>query len=129
MVIDDDRYLCQTLKDALERYGYDVSTAGDGVEAIEMARGQSYDLFFIDVKLPSINGLQTYLALKEINPEAVAIMMTGYRFETAELVKEAIASSIYTCLYKPFDLQTVVKLVERVRRGRLHGDLTKRFKE
>ncbi len=118
MLVDDDPYFCDMLKDALERKGYRVSIAGEGFKAVEMARGESYDLFFIDMKLPTINGLETYLALREVDPKAIAIMMTGYRNETSELVEEALNNSAFTCLYKPFDLRKVIELIEMIQAER-----------
>ena len=69
---------------------------------------------FIDMKLPTINGLETYLAIKEINPEAAAIMMTVYRQEMAGLVEEALKNDAYTCLYKPLEMEDVLKLVHEI---------------
>ena len=118
MVVDDDLYFSEMLKDALEEKGHEVSTAGDGLEAIEMAKKSSYDLFLIDLKLPTIDGLQTYLAIREIDPQAAAIMMTGYRQEMSKLIEEAMANSAYTCLYKPFDLGEIMELIENINKDR-----------
>ena len=77
----------------------------------------NYDLLFIDVKLSTISGLETYLAIREVNPKAVAIMMTAYREETSHLVAEAIANSPATCPYKPFALGQVLELAESIYKG------------
>jgi two-component system response regulator HydG len=77
------------------------------------------------VKLPVLNGLETYLTIKEINPRVSAIMMTGYRQEVGELVEEALRSSAYTCLFKPLDMDKVVALVAEINRQRRKGALRK----
>ncbi|MBA7650593.1 Response regulator receiver protein [subsurface metagenome] len=115
MVVDDDPGTCITLKNILSKRGSKVGTAHTGEEAITMARKKDYDIIFIDMKLPTINGLETYLAIKEINPEAVVIMMTAYRHEMAELVEEALNNNAYTCLYKPLDMEELVRLVDEIR--------------
>jgi YesN/AraC family two-component response regulator len=51
----------------------------DGLEAIERVKENSFDIIFTEVKPPTLNGLETYLAIKKINPEAVVIMITAYR--------------------------------------------------
>lgn len=117
LVVDDDLEFCQSMKDVLEDKGYEVAIAGEGCQAVKMAKQTQYDILFIDMKLPTINGLETYLAIRELNPKAVAIMMTAYREETTELVQEAIAKSAITCLYKPFNMGEVVKLIEDFQRG------------
>jgi DNA-binding NtrC family response regulator len=115
MVVDDDPGACATLKNILSKRGYKVCTTHTGEEVIAKARKKDYDIIFIGVKLPTINGLETYLAIKEINPEAVVIMMTAYRQEVAELVEEALDNNAYTCLYKPLDMEELVRLVDEIR--------------
>jgi two-component system response regulator HydG len=120
LVVDDDSGTCTTLRNILVKRSYRVGVAQSGEEAINMARQRAYDIIFIDVKLPTINGLETYLRLKEVNPEAVAVMMTGYREEVADLVDRALSHSAYTCLHKPLDMSETLRLVE---------DITARKKE
>ena len=115
MVVDDDPGIRTTLKNTLSNRSYKVCTADTGEEAIAKSRKKDYDIIFIDMKLPTINGLETYLAIREINPEAVVIMMTAYRQEVAELVEEALDSNAYTCLYKPLDMEELVRLVDEIR--------------
>ena len=114
LVVDDDPGTCITLRNMLIKRGYGVGIAHTGEEAIAMAQERTYDIVFIDVKLPTINGLETYLAIKEINPEAVAIVMTAYRQEVADLVEEALKNHAYTCLYKPLDMSEVLRLVNEI---------------
>lgn len=114
LVVDDDPGTCTTLKNILANKGYTVSTTHTGEEAIAIAKEQAHDILFIDIKLPTINGLETYLAIKERNPKAVAIMITGYRQEMDALVKQALENDAYTCLYKPLDMEQLLKLVDEV---------------
>jgi two-component system response regulator HydG len=122
LVVDDDSGTCVTLRSILVRKGYEVGTAGTGEEAISMARERDYAILIIDMRLPTINGLETYLAIKDISPEAVAVMMTAYRQEMDDLVGEALNRNAYTCLYKPLDMEELLRLVEEIReRKRRHG--------
>ena len=129
LVVDDDRDHCEVFKDVLEERGYQVSIALSGEEAIEAAQENSYDMIFIDVKLPNMNGLETYLALKELNPQAVAVMMTAFRREVKDIVAEALEKDAYTCLYKPFDVEGVIQLVDRICRGKRQGEELRRKRE
>lgn len=114
LVVDDDPGICITLRNILTRKGYQTGVAHTGEEAIAIAHTMVHDIIFIDMKLPTINGLETYLAVKEINPEAVAILITAYRQEMAELVEAALQDSAYTCLYKPLDMDEVLGLVDEI---------------
>jgi two-component system response regulator HydG len=114
MVVDDDPHNCEFFKDILEARGYQVSTALSGEEAINIAREDGHDMIFIDMKLPGINGLETYLAIREINPQAVTVMMTAYPQEVNSLLGEPLGEGVYTCLYKPFDMEEVITLVDEI---------------
>ena len=80
-----------------------------------MVQKSAYDIIFIDMKLPTINGLEAYLAIKKINPEVVAIIMTAYRQEMADLVEEALNKDAHSCLYKPLDMEEVLRLIDEIR--------------
>ena len=114
LVVDDDPGTCITLRNILAKKGHKVGTASSGEEAIVMAQQKAYDIILIDIKLPVLNGLETYLAIREINPQVVAIMMTAYRQETAGLVEEALRNHAYTCLHKPLDIEELLGLVEEI---------------
>jgi len=114
LVVDDDPGICLTFKNILMKMGHRVSTASDGREAVSVAREEPDDIIFIDMKLPTINGLETYLAIKEINPHAVVVMMTAYRYEMADLVQMALNNHAYACLYKPLDMAAVLRLIDEI---------------
>lgn len=114
LVVDDDPGTCVTLKNILTKKSHSVGTAHNGEESIAMAKERAFDVIFIDIKLPTINGLETYLQIKEVNPEAVAIIMTGYRQEMADLVEAALNNNAYACLYKPLDIEKTLRLIDEI---------------
>jgi DNA-binding NtrC family response regulator len=114
LIVDDDADICETLTQILEVQGYEVLSAASGEEAVMMTKGTSFQIAFIDVKLPKIDGLETLLRLKEINPDIIVIMMTGFRNEVKEALDKAQAASAITCLYKPFDPAIAAELVKKI---------------
>ena len=114
LVVDEQFTDREALKKILEDRGYRVATAIDGAEAIEMVKSRHYDIIFLDVRLPDMNGVETFEQVKKIDPQATVIMMTGCAEE--DLVKRAVSAGAYTCLYKPFDIEKVITLVETVAR-------------
>jgi len=114
LVVDDDPSTCATLKNIMIKKNYRVGTANSGEEAIAAANEKTFDIIFIDMKLPTLNGLETYLAIKKINPRAVAVMMTAYRQEMSTLVDEAIRNNAYSCLYKPFNMSDMLDLIAEI---------------
>jgi len=113
-IVDDDPNICKTMKSVLERKGYSTATCPTGEEAIALAKNRTRDVFFIDMKLPVLNGLETYLEIRKANPQAVVVMMTAYRQEMDELVRQAIEKGAYSCLYKPFDMDEAIKIIEEI---------------
>ncbi len=120
LVIDDDADICDSLTKVLEQQGYEVLTAGSGEEAVAIARQRACQMAFIDVRLPNIDGLETLLRLKEMNPDMLPIMMTGFRNEVKEALDKAQAASAITCLYKPFDPAEASSLVQKMARRSRH---------
>ena len=114
LIVDDDADICDTLTQILELQGFDVLSAGSGEEAVTMTKGTAFQIAFIDVKLPKIDGLETLLRLKEINPDIIVIMMTGFRNEVKEALDKAQAASAITCLYKPFDPAVAADIVKKI---------------
>lgn len=122
LVVDDEPGTYTTFKKILSKNGYKVAICNTGEEAINIVQEKTFDLIFIDMKLPTINGLETYLSIKEINPDVVTIMVTGYHQEMADLVHEAPDRQAFSVLYKPLDMPYVLRLVDEiVRRKSLAG--------
>ena len=119
LVVDGDPLSGEALKDLLENRGHQVSTALSGEEAVEMVRESSYDMIFMEMELPAMNGLETLLTLKEIDPQAVVVMMTDYHREARDSMADALEKEAHTVLYKPFDVGQVVQLVDEIRRRKL----------
>jgi DNA-binding NtrC family response regulator len=114
LIVDDNADVCQTLSKVLESSGYEVLAAGSGEEAISLAQGKTCQVAFVDVKLPKIDGLETFLRLKEINPDIITVMMTGFRNEVKDALDKAQADSAITCLYKPFDPSEAADIVKKI---------------
>jgi two-component system response regulator HydG len=110
MVVDDLKSSRLTLGGILEDEGHNVVLAENGYQAIEAAKQVPFDLIFMDIKMPGINGVQTFREVKKINPQAAVIMMTAYSVE--DLVREALEEGAYAVVYKPFDIDHVVSIIE-----------------
>ncbi len=116
LVVDDLRSSRLTLGGILEDEGHNVVLAENGYQAIEAVRQIPFDVIFMDIKMPGINGVQTFREVKKINPQVVVIMMTGYSEQ--EVVRRAISQGAYTCIYKPFDVEKIMTLVGEISQRR-----------
>ena len=113
LIVDDDRDLADAIGEALEMVGHRPTVAYSGTEAIEKYCGRSFDLTFMDVKLPDINGVETFLAIREMDSSARVIMMTGYRIE--QLLAQATESGAIKVLRKPFSMDEIISSIDEVR--------------
>lgn len=112
LIVDDDHDLADAIGEALEMVGHRTTIAYSGTEAIEKYCGRSFDLTFMDVKLPDINGVETFLAIREMDSSARVIMMTGYRIE--QLLAQATNSGAIKVLRKPFAMDEVLTSIEEL---------------
>lgn len=110
LIVDDDINMLATVGDVFQDRGYNVAMVEDGHRAIKLVSRKYFDVVLMDLKMPGINGLETYKEVKKIIPTSTVIMMTGDSKE--ELVKKAIEEGAYTVIYKPFNVKKVVKIVE-----------------
>ena len=110
LVVDDLKGMRVTLGGILEDEGHNVVLAENGYQAIEAAKQTSFGLIFMDIKMPGINGVQTFREVKKINPQAAVIMMTAYSVE--DLGREALEEGAYAVVYKPFDIENILSIIE-----------------
>jgi two-component system response regulator HydG len=111
MIVDDDQDLAESLADLLQVHGYEVDIAKDGQDAVEHARSQDFDIAFMDVRMPVMNGVDSYFAIKKMKPEARIVMMTGFK---EPILERAINAGAEGPLHKPFSVEDMLKLVETI---------------
>ena len=110
MVVDDDPDLRWTLQEILRDEGLHVITAVDGSQAIHKASENPIDLILMDVQMPGINGVDAFIEIKEILPECVVVIMTGYAVES--LIQKAISEGALTCLSKPVSIEQILEITD-----------------
>ncbi|MBR4705344.1 MAG: sigma-54-dependent Fis family transcriptional regulator [Paludibacteraceae bacterium] len=116
LIIDDERGIRNTLKEILADEGYEVETAENGKQGLEMAQAKSYDLIFSDIKMPEMDGLEMLKALKNgendengdatLNGDCPVVMITGHG--DVETAVQALKAGAYDFLLKPLDLNRIL---------------------
>ncbi|MGQ9518075.1 MAG: response regulator [Anaerolineae bacterium] len=118
LVVDDDQeigYMFQRLLGGPQT----VTIARDGYEALDMIKSEPYDLIFLDVRLPGMDGVQTLEEIKKIRPDSIVVMMSGYSVE--EEIKRAMALGAQDFIAKPFeDIDEIMTIEEVARYLSLH---------
>lgn len=111
MIVDDDRDFRTTLHEILQDEGWGVVSTEDGYQAIQLASMSPFDLVFMDIRMPGIDGVETFLKIKETLPECMVVMMTGHADQS--LIKKALREGAITCLRKPVSIEQVLEIASK----------------
>jgi two-component system nitrogen regulation response regulator GlnG len=113
LVVDDDQSINSIFEFILQQAGYHTITTTSGQECIDIIRsGQEVDLVFLDLKMPGLSGIDTFKEIQKVRPMLLVIMMTGYSVD--ELLREAFELGAYGVIYKPFDVEEVLSVIEKI---------------
>jgi CheY-like chemotaxis protein len=116
MVVDDDPDLCQNLWDLLRERGYRVCVAHDARVGAERAREREYKVVLIDMRLPGGDGADVFHAVREANPDARTVVITGQARELGGLVDQLLLEGADAVCYKPFDVSDLLSTLDRLTR-------------
>ncbi len=111
LVIDDEATMRDSCQQALSRDGNRVEAAEDGLKGLAMLAKESFDLIILDLKMPGLSGMDVLKKIKDSNPEAMVIVITGYA--TVESAVEAMKRGAYDFIPKPFTPDSLRVIVKR----------------
>ena len=112
LVVDDEKNLTLAMRRLLSAEGYRTETAGSGQEALEVVKNVDFDVIFLDVNMPDMNGLETFKQLKKVSPGSAVIMITGYGKTLKALVEEARELGVRTVIDKPFKINQITQAIQ-----------------
>jgi two-component system, cell cycle response regulator len=128
LIVDDDIFLLDTLKNGLSLRGYVCETAIDSATALELLSKNSFHSIVVDVNLPDMNGFELTEKVKKHNPDLAVIIMTGFIDEFS--YEDAMEAGASDFIKKPFGLKELIVRIEHAMvhenlyRISLHDDLT-----
>lgn len=117
LVVDDEGANRYSVRKALQKVGYSVDEAPGGEEALEMIKNQEYDVVLTDIRMQGIDGVELLRRIKDMSPDAIVILMTGYA--SLNTAVEALRLGAHDYLIKPgtsMDIrQSIARGVERAK--------------
>ena len=133
LVADDDRAILTLMGTVALAEGFDVVTTTTGADAVRQLKERPADLVLLDMRMPGVSGLDVLRSVREVNPRASVVLMTGYG--TIDSAVEAVKLGARDYLTKPFDLPRLRQLLASVRDESaqhqdvlaLEGDLAERL--
>ncbi|MFO8070373.1 MAG: response regulator [Polyangia bacterium] len=111
LVVDDEKVIREILADFLTLEGFKVTTAPDGVTAMERLDEERFNLVISDLKMPNMGGLELLENIQSQHEGVLTVIMTG--FGTVETAIEAMKKGAYDYILKPFKVEEVVHIVQR----------------
>jgi len=112
LVVDDDPALQQLFKQFLKKAGFGRIVVGTGQEALQFAEKQTFDLVFLDLKLPDMPGDEVYKALKATHPDVPIVIITGY--PDSEVLSRILAHGSVTVIQKPLEFEQLNRTVRQL---------------
>jgi len=116
LVVDDDHMMAKTLVDIFRVKGLAAEAAYSGPEALEKVKKQRFDCILTDIKMPEMNGVELYRAIKEVQPDPTIVLMTAYSTDT--LVTEGMEEGAVATLTKPLDVNLLLNFFDSLRMER-----------
>lgn len=109
LVVDDDRGMVKTLSDLLRLKGWEVESAFDGETAVQAVRDDGFDVVIMDVKMPGMDGVSAFRAMKSHDPDVKVVLMTAYAAQ--ELLMEAEREGVVQVMPKPVNVAQLFDLL------------------
>ena len=109
LIIDDEEVVRLLFKRILEDLGHTTITAGTGAEGLELVKQQDFDLLFLDLKMPGMDGAELFGQIKTIKPDLPVIIITG--FPDSDMMTWALAHRPFGVMNKPFTEHDIVEAV------------------
>ena len=117
LLVDDEVEFRERLAKKLEKHGYKVTAVGGGAEAIEKVKEKSFDVIFLDMVMPGMDGMETLSEIKKINEDLQVILLTG--FASIEKGVEAVKLGALDFLEKPASMGELEKKIEEAAMKRI----------
>jgi DNA-binding response OmpR family regulator len=109
LVVDDERDITQVLADFLTARGHDVAQAQSGTQALALARQRHFDVIFLDIVMPGMDGNDTLRQLKDEHPKTIVIMISGISDEDIAITSLDLGAFDY--IKKPFDFSLLDEVI------------------
>jgi two-component system, NtrC family, response regulator HydG len=119
LIVDDDAMFCRTLKDILQARGYKVETEMDPDNVIDDMEKEYKLVVLLDLKLGNKDGTDVLKDIRAKYPAKPVILITGYREEMMASVSKGIQIGAHACLYKPFEIDELIKYIDEIDREKM----------
>jgi DNA-binding NtrC family response regulator len=117
LVVDDEEIVRESLSEWFIEDGYQVETAEDAAGALKKINKARWDIYFLDIKMPGMDGMELHRRIREIDKEAIVIIITAYA--AVDTAVQALKEGAFDYVTKPFDPDSLSHLVRNAAKQRI----------
>ncbi len=111
LVVDDNVDYCEGIIDFLEMEGFDAVGVHDGFKALETIEEEEFDMVLMDVRMPGMDGVETFQKIKKVSPGTPTILMTAFAVESR--IREALRGGVFGAFQKPVDNERLICSIKK----------------
>jgi len=111
LLVDDEKNFSYTLSEIFKLHNWSVDIANNGFDAMELVKQKFYDIILIDIRMPGIDGIQTFNEIKKLQSGVVIFLMTGGPIEH---LRDLQKNGIYSILQKPINVREIIDIISQL---------------
>lgn len=112
LIVDDAEDVRQLFCDIIKMLGFEPTAVASGVAALQQLKKDSYDLVILDMRMPDLNGLDTFKAIRQFEKTVPVVLTTGFGMDNS--VREALSMGALLCIEKPFKVKQMMKTIQDI---------------
>lgn len=116
MVVDDDRDVCEYLRQLLKEEGFKVKATTDSTQVIGLLKKDRYHLVLLDLKMPKLGGLELMRQIRKMDSDIIVIILTAY--PSVESAVETMKQDAFDYLQKPFKVEELREVITNAVRAK-----------
>ena len=116
LIVDDEEIIRESLSEWFKEDGYQVDKAENAVEALNKLNVTKYDIYLLDIKMPGMDGMELHRRIREIDNDAIVIMITAYA--AVDTAVKALKEGAFDYITKPFDPDSLSYLIRNAAKQR-----------
>jgi len=120
LLVDDEEIIRELFKEYLTEEGFEVKAASSGKEAIEIVKGETFDLFLVDLIMPEMDGLQLLQEFRRFMIDVPVILLTAYGVDLDKSRKESL--NIRGFIPKGIPMAEVSEKIKKLLKGEENGE-------
>ncbi|MFZ7101906.1 MAG: response regulator [Peptococcaceae bacterium] len=110
LIVDDEKAIGKLFKMTLGKLGHEVFVADSAVHGLTVAKNEDFDLVFLDLKMPEMDGAELFKQIKQLKPDMQVIIITGY--PECDLMMKALQCGPFGVMHKPFSGADIIQVVK-----------------